>query len=163
VGVVTAAVELTQGYVALIDDADLPLVMAAGSWCVSRCSATNVYARTSLGGQMVSLHTYLTGWPRVDHINGDGLDNRRANLRPVSARQNAQNVRTQASSTSGFKGVNHYKRTGRWRAHITVGGVHRHLGYFDTPEEAALAYDRAALEHFGEYARLNFPERNDQP
>ena len=152
-------VDLTQGFAAIIDDADEAAVLAAGSWCVSRCGPTNYYARTSIGGRMISLHSYLTGWPLVDHVNGDGLDNRRSNLRPATRQQNAQNVRTPSRSSTGLKGVTYYKRTRRWRAHITVDRRQRHLGYFDSPVAAAVAYDRAAVSSFGDYARLNFPER----
>lgn len=91
----------------------------------------------------------------VDHINGDPLDNRKQNLRFVTAQQNAMNSRVSASATktSEFKGVS---RSGeKWSASITKGGKSRYLGTFETQELAAAAYDAAALALFGEYARTN--------
>jgi len=92
----------------------------------------------------------------VDHINGNGLDNRRANLRLVTAVQNAQNQFVQAGpKTSQYKGV-HWDSVGqRWAASITVDGHAIELGRFDREEIAARAYDDAALVHFGPHARTN--------
>lgn len=97
------------------------------------------------------MHTFLTGWDFVDHRNGDGLDNRRANLRPATAAQNAANQQLSIANTTGYKGVSLY-RNGRFRASIQ----RRHLGYFDTAADAARAYDAAALDLFGDFAHLNF-------
>ncbi len=93
----------------------------------------------------------------VDHINGDGLDNRRSNLRRVTTAQNAGNQRASRSNSSGFKGVSWSTSSGAWRAQIQVARRSKHLGYFASKEEAARAYDAAALKRFGEFARLNFP------
>jgi len=155
-------VELSQGLVALVDAADYDRVVSVGRWFTSH-SGGSTYARRHVGTvdgktRQQSLHTFLTGWRYVDHINGDGLDNRRANLRPATVAQNNMNRGFQRNSTTGFKGVNFYRRTGRWRASLGINGVTRHLGYFDSPEAAALAYDAAALAHYGEFAWLNFPK-----
>jgi len=93
----------------------------------------------------------------VDHINGDRLDNRRANLRIVTKQQNRQNIGKQShrEMTSRYKGVVQHPKTLRWRAIVKTGGKQRHLGYFATEHEAALAYNTAARELFGEFARLN--------
>lgn len=143
-------VPLSLGLVALVDDADYAAVMAAGDWS-ARPSGRTVYAQRRVihdGGYATTqqLHTFLTGWPYVDHRNGDGLDNQRANLRQSSHGQNMG------------KGVTQRKRDGRFQAQIQANRVHHHLGYFDTAEAAALAYDGAAREAFGAFARLNFPE-----
>ena len=115
------------------------------------------YAVRSLPGQpKQGMHTFLTGWSRVDHINGNGLDNRRSNLRPASRSQNGANRGAPSNNTSGFKGVTRFRL--KWMAKIQVHGRTIHLGLFATPQEAARAYDTAALEHFGEYARPNFPK-----
>lgn len=95
--------------------------------------------------------------PLVDHINGDGLDCRRANLRIADPMRNCHNRRPQRHKISSpLKGVT--RDGGRWRAVITVKGKHVHLGMFDDEVEAARAYDAAAREHFGAFARPNFPE-----
>lgn len=107
------------------------------------------------------MHGFLTGWPRVDHINGDGLDNRRSNLREANAAQNAANAGLRSDSVSGFKGV--YPNTAGglpWKAEIRANGKRRYLGIFGDPATAARAYDAAAREAFGEFARLNFPQEN---
>lgn len=94
----------------------------------------------------------------VDHINGNGLDNRRSNLRIATRQQNSAN-RVKGNfenATSAFKGI--YKRgEKRWVAQITINNENRHIGSFDNEENAARAYDAAALEAFGEFAKLNFP------
>lgn len=99
-------------------------------------------------------------WPPadldIDHRDCDGQNNRWANLRLATRSQNGGNARLSAANTSGFKGVG--KRGNRWRAYLVSGNVHHHLGYFDDAESAARAYDRKALEVFGEHARLNFPK-----
>jgi len=99
----------------------------------------------------------LSGAKEIDHKNGNGLDNRRENLRSVSRAENQQNRRgLNANNTSGFIGVS--PEGNRWRATIRVSGHQRHLGYFDTAEEAAQARDFATREAFGDFARLNFSD-----
>lgn len=92
----------------------------------------------------------------VDHINHDTLDNRRSNLRKVTHKQNMMNVRPR--SANGYKGVSSIAGTNKvWRAYIKPNGKQISLGLYETKEEAAKAYDKAAKEYFGEYAYLNFP------
>lgn len=93
----------------------------------------------------------------IDHINGKKTDNRIENLREATSSENKYNVGLRADNTSGYKGVHWFKTRSRWRAEIKQCGKSLNLGYFDTPEEAALAYDTAARQLHGAFARLNFP------
>lgn len=94
---------------------------------------------------------------QVDHINGDTLDNRRSNLRLVTPTDNMRAYRSPSKKTSQYRGVFRYENNSLnpWVATITVNYKNIHLGYFKTEEEAALAYNKAAEEYFGEYAQLN--------
>ena len=159
-------VPLTQGYESVVDDADYELVMAVGPWCAA-VRPRNVYAARCIRcaddrWSTQLLHTFLTGWPETDHRDHDGLNNRRENLRPATRNQNNANHRLRLSSASGFKGVTWHKRAGRWRAQITSEYRNIYLGLFGSAEEAARAYDVAALAMWGDFAHLNFPREGEQ-
>lgn len=151
---------LTQGKVALIDNADRDLVLPY-RWCFDGTGYA-IRARSPKGsGPVIRMHREILPVPAgtaVDHVNGNGLDNRRCNLRPATARENQRNRGLQRNSTSGYKGVCFDKSRRRWLAHIKVNGKFINLGRFDDAIVAAMAYDAAAAEAFGEFARLNFPE-----
>lgn len=100
------------------------------------------------------LHVYGR-WPSklIDHINGDPLDNRIANLREASYALNNANSRIRKNNKSGYKGVSWSENAGRWGAWFSLHGKTRHLGYFDSPEAAHEAYFEAASAAFGEFAR----------
>lgn len=98
----------------------------------------------------------------VDHIDGDSLNNRRSNLRIVSHAQNNMNKVLQSNNTSGFKGVSWNRNAGKWSASIKKRNRKRHIGLFASREEAARAYDDAARELHGEFARLNFPRPGER-
>lgn len=157
----TTLIPLTRGLYALIDTEDAERVNAY-KWN-ARCDGGRLTYATSGTCPEAYLHRYImnaqTGQV-VDHINGDQLDNRKANLRVCTIGENSRNRKNYRKDA--YKGVSLRKDTGKWRARLNSGGKCYFLGYFKTPEEAALAYDRAALEHFGEFARLNFPLGGEQ-
>lgn len=157
-------IPLPCGFVTLIDDEDYDLVVAGGPWHayqtpVSRTHYVQGHVKVNGRDTTRHLHSFLTGWSRVDHQNGNGLDNQRSNLRPATAFQNQGNRRLNRNSTSGYKGVTLRKRGGSrpWTAQINIDYKHIYIGAFASPEIAARAYDAAAILHFGEFARLNFP------
>lgn len=151
------------GRVALVDDGDFDFVMGY-RWHIQTTATPGLFyvlTNVHVDGRRTSrkMHTIITGWPITDHIDGDGLNNQRSNLRPATPGQNSRNSRRRRDSRSQFKGVFHdpsFSR--RYRAHIRRDGRLRDLGWFDDEISAALAYDTAARELFGEYARLNFPD-----
>lgn len=149
-----------SGRVAIVDAADYESV-AAYRWTVTRRGRVLYPMRQwREDGRHHSqlMHKLLTGWPRVDHANSDGLDNRRANLRPATPVENARNTRSHRDSTSQFKGVSWDSGRGRWLAQIWDGSRQRHLGRYRDEAAAARAYDEAAAELHGAFARLNLVE-----
>lgn len=160
----TIRIPLTQGYTTIIDAADGDL--AQRCWHVEQYGSC-FYARhtgpRSSGRKKTRLHRVvmerILGRPlrsseNVDHINGDSLDNRRANLRLATPTENARNARRSAANTSGYKGVTRCRRNGKWEAQIRIDGRNKFLGYFDDLEQAHAAYCEAAIHHFGEFARF---------
>lgn len=153
-------IPLTQNKVANIDNEDVDLLQY--KWCAVNRNGKHWYAVRQEGQRPfrkhLSMHRVIltkvlghSNFKIVDHINGNGLDNRRCNLRPVTTSQNLRNQKKQNNTTSLFKGVCWDKKGKKWKASI-------HLGVFDNPINAAKAYDKAALEFFGEHACLNFPK-----
>lgn len=154
----TREIPLPKGFVALVDDEDYERVASAGPWHRRRHGHTT-YAQRDIvlpdGRRSTQqMHNFITGVRGLDHANGDGLDNRRCNLRLADQSRNAANNRRRSDNTSGYRGV--VREGKRWRAQIGIGGgVKRYLGAFDSPEEAAAAFNAAATELWGEFARLN--------
>lgn len=160
-------IELTRGYVTTVDDEDYE-VLSQWHWQVRiapKKNNTSYYAiRTDRTGEKpvtVMMHRAILQPPRglyVDHIDGNGLNNARGNLRLCNLSQNSVN-RAYCAPSSGYRGVS-LKVRGNWRRWVAQiganGGRHQHLGYFKTPEEAARAYDAAALRLHGGFAQLNF-------
>ena len=157
-GETIAFLPLTRGKSAQIDPADAKRVMTH-AWTLIEDDLTS-YARANIDGRPVFLHRFLLNpefRQHVDHRNGNGLDNRRQNLRPCTPSQNHQNRRKARGCSSCFKGVSWNIQTQRWFASIRVNKKQKYLGRFLTEEAAARAYDQAALAAFGEFAWLNFP------
>lgn len=116
------------------------------------------YAETCINGRHIKLHQFLMAVPdnmRIDHINMIKTDNRKANLRFATHKENNRNKGLQINNTSGAKGVDYIAKCGKYRARITVDGRTIHLGHYTSLIEASEVRDRAALHYFGEFARLN--------
>jgi hypothetical protein len=148
-----AFVPLTQGLEAVIDADDVPIVEGF-FWSVAR-RRHMIYAQRGIPGGIILMHRAIKNAPnglQVDHIDRDGLNNRRANLRFATHAQNNQNKAMHPLNSSGFKGVSLYKPNGRWRAYIDKDGHRTCLGYFATPEEAHAAYVAAASTLHGDFA-----------
>jgi hypothetical protein len=146
-----------------IDESDAVLLIQH-RWSVKKERHTR-YARTQIDGKYVYMHRLLLGSPEgfVDHINGDGLDNRRENLRVANqSQQNQNSIGHPGRRKSRYKGVFWWRNPklasgGYWIASVTVNG-NGFREYFRTEIEAAMRYNEMAKEHFGEFARLNIIE-----
>lgn len=154
-------IPLSKGYVAIVDDEDFAL-LAKHKWR-ARLNGRTVYAvrefRDNGKNRTQYMHRLILGIEGLrvdgDHVNHNGLDNRRINLRIASRAENRRNSQKMLSPTrSIYKGVSWVKRPKHrpWQAKITVLGKRVYLGYFSTQEEAALAYRVAAEKHYGEFA-----------
>ena len=159
----TAYVPLTQGYEALIDADDVGLVSGHNWAALLNPKKRNVYARhtKNLGDgkyKTVQMHRLLLGFPngmQVDHIDGNGLNNRRCNLRTATQSQNMHNRFLSKSNKSGVRGVCWCKRTGKWRVGITLNKKQKHIGYFSDLDEATAAYAAASLKYHGAFGRCH--------
>ena len=156
-------IELTQYKFALVDAADYD-ALSAVKWRANTQPHTTYAVRES-EGRTVQMHRVITAAPQgveVDHINGDGLDNRRDNLRLCSRKENQRNKRVTPHS-SKYKGVTWNTSHGKWQARIRIDGRQKHLGYFTDEIDAGRAYDEAAVKAFGEFARLNEFHKEQTP
>lgn len=150
-----AYVPLTQGHEAIIDAAYVPLVEGY-NWCVLRGPYTAYAKRNGPAARSVFLHHVICPAAEgtvTDHIDGNGLNNRRENLRLATKAENGRNSRIRRRNKSGFKGVHLHKQSGKWRARISTGSKLVCLGLHETPEEAHAAYAKASIELHGEFSR----------
>jgi hypothetical protein len=157
-----AFVTIRPGFFALVDEQDLPKIKGH-HWLLHKRRDGLFYAKAIVSGsqpqKLLMMHRVIlgtTGAFETDHRNGNGLDNRRSNIRECTTAQNRCNVGKRKNSASPYKGVNWVERAGKWKARIHHGKP-IYLGYFKDPVEAAMAYDRAAIKLHGEFANLNFP------
>jgi len=153
-------VKCFDGTIVLVDNEDEELV-SKYSWSCMRCGVsltlnTYLYATAREGNKKILMHVLIMNPPngmQVDHVDYNGLNNKRSNLRICTQSQNMRHNRRLAG-ISGFRGVDPIN--GRWRARIKVDNKVFHLGMFDNVEDAAEAYDIAATRYGGEFARTNF-------
>lgn len=171
-------IPLTRGKFAMVDDGDYDLVNKYNWHAYKNGNTNNYYARTWLPysgnekRQSLSMHQLVIGKKdglQIDHIDHNGLNNQRKNLRHCTQAENNRNVTSHKNRTSKYLGVSmsdskvknrSYKY---WKAQIKSNGKVMGLGSYLTEELAALAYDRAAEKYHGEFANLNFPDRKDIP
>jgi hypothetical protein len=151
-------IPLTQGKVALVDDADFDW-LNQWKWYYHYAGAVRNTPRPKR--KTVLMHREIFGLSSedsddVDHRNHDRLDNRRCNLRICTTTENCHNRYKPKQCSSKFKGVSWHNNNARWTAQIGIPGKLIHLGSFKLEECAALAYDMAALREFGEFAHCNF-------
>lgn len=150
-------IPLTQGLFAMVSDCDFE-ALNVHKWCAVKLNG-RFYATRKVNGKQLLMHRSILGLksPKIlcDHRNGNGLDNTRENIRNANHSQNNHNKGKQSNNTSGFKGVSFVKVSNKWRADIKVNGQGNYLGCFETPEEAAKAYDNAAKRLHGDFAQLN--------
>lgn len=149
-------IKLSQGKVALVSDEDFTRVSKI-RWYAISLYGNHFYARAWIRRKKVSLHRFILSaraGVTIDHINGDGLDNRRENLRWCTAAQNCMNRRVQKHS-SRYKGVRWHAANRSWITRIKIHGKLRHIGCFSAEDDAGLAYNKEAVKLFGEFALLN--------
>lgn len=164
-------IPLTKGYAAIVDPEDYER-LSAFNWCAKiKDGGKRIYAVRSLyryGKKFfVQMHRVVMDIPDgderlIDHENGDGLDNRKTNLRIATKSLNGHNHKMFSTNTSGYRGVSWKERNKKWQARITVNGEHLYLGLFKTKEDAAFQYDKFAVKYFSASAVLNFPLLRDK-
>jgi len=154
----TKTIPLTQGKVTLVDDEDFEWLNQWKWYHDKGYAARETASRGKPQRKRIAMHRLIVDPPpgmETDHRNGDGLDNRRCNLRTCTHKQNSANSGKSASASSRYKGVSWHRQNRKWQSFIGVNGRRKYLGCFRSEEQAARAYNRAALILFGEFARLN--------
>ncbi len=153
-------IKLSQGRRAKVDDEDFKRLSKL-KWHFNYGYARNNSLNANGKKTTIRMHRVILNAPKgkdVDHINGDGLDNRKQNLRVCTRSENAMNQRLSSANTSGYKGVVWYKRSQKWRVQVNVKNKKTHVGYFNEIGKAVKAYDTAVMEHYGVFARPNLRE-----
>lgn len=144
---------ITQGKFAIVDDDDFERLSK------QRWHFSHGYARGKVGKIKTSMHREIMHPPagmEVDHIDHNGLNNQKSNLRICTPSDNQHNAKLRKDNTSGYKGVKKATKTKSWEAQIRIKDKRIYLGTYSTPKEVAIAYDNAAKEYFGEFSATNF-------
>ena len=150
-------IKLTQGSYTLVDGEDFER-LSKYKWYAEK-NRNTFYAKTYNGNKGLRIHQLIIKIPTnmgCDHKNGNGLDNRKCNLRCATNGENQHNMTKTKLHTSIYKGVSWKKQDRKWVVQISCQSKDYHLGYFDSEIEAARKYDRKAKELFGEFAKTNF-------
>lgn len=147
-------IPLTKGMFAMVDDADYP-VLSRFKWHASKDGKT-FYPQNVNFGRMHSVLVTACKPLEVDHIDRNGLNNQRSNLRICTHQQNNWNQGKKKPGTSKYKGVSWFPARKKWMAKMRIKGKNTHLGCFQNEDDAAKCYDKHAALHFGEFACFNF-------
>lgn len=150
-------IPLTQSKFAIVDDCDYE-ILSKYKWHASQGKYAVTWSREGNGNRyQIKMHRLILELTdnafQVDHIDGNGLNNLRSNLRICNGSENLRNRGKQKNNKSGFKGVNFHRQTKKWRSEICIKGKSYHLGLFITPELAHEAYKKSSIELHGEFAR----------
>lgn len=155
-------IKLTQGQFALVDDEDYDRLVAMGKWVLNNGYAAIIKSFKNEHGKRTSKAIYMhrvvakdINAPMIDHIDQCRVNNQKHNLRGCDFHKNGANSKKQSNNTSGYKGVHWDKRKNKWRAMIGFEMKLKHIGHYEDIKEAASAYNQAALNLFGEFAKLN--------
>jgi len=154
-------IPLSRNMDALVDDEDYEM-LSKYKWYATK-GANTYYAirhnpRNKEKQTLTLMHRFILNVPDgmvTDHIDQDGLNNQKHNLRICTRTQNNRNMKLYNSNTSGYRGVYYDNRVNKWYSHIQVNGVALHIGMYFTKEDAAMAYNDAAIKHHGDFASLN--------
>lgn len=148
-------IKLTRHKIAIVDDQDYYWLIKF-KWCFD-----GRYAQTRINNKTIRMHQMIMGKKdghELDHHNHNKLDNRRSNIRFSTRNQNNSNkLKTTKPKSSKYKGCSLIKSTGKWRASITFNKKATNLGHYDSEEDAARVFDRAAIKYHKDFAFLNFP------
>ena len=155
------SIPINESRTVLIDECELDTIRLF-NWRILIDYRETHYAVAYSQGRTIRMHRLILNAPSnlcVDHINHNGLDNRRCNLRLCTRGENSRNRRPSLMKNNRLKGV--LRHRAKWQAMIQVANRRLYLGTFSAAEEAALAYDEAARKHFGSFALCNFGGRNE--